>query len=412
MLTTGLIINYGIILFFQTLDISLIIGSIVSISGLFCWVVSIFKNTPRQFLTQALFFRWIGISFVCLLFLSPILTKPLTAWDARSIWFFHAKMIYYANSIGQFAGWQHPSVSFSHIDYPKLVPAIAAQVANLVGFWNEYIPKASLFFMLVPATIWLFTFARHTFSFGILLLLLPFSFSQWIWNGYLDGYFALYFSLAMLLFGRYIKFSRPIDLISGFSCLFVLLYIKNEGVLALFSGLCAIILINILFRKKIHFSRKLILQRGKYYLAGLVAILPFVLWSIYKQNWNLSNDLEIGIQSWSRIVSRLNDGSYKLVFVMVFKQIEASLIMLGLIYFTSAANKKAFVGESLPALVAAGIFCLGIIIIYLLTPHDLVWHLETSVDRLMLSVNSCIYIASFFILRSLENDQTAYQNLE
>src|SRR5258706_16435582 len=67
---------------------------------------------------------------------------------------FHAKMIYTAGAFGQSTGWQNPVVAFSHPDYPNLVPTLAAQAAFVVGFWNEYIPKISLFFMLGPSIIW------------------------------------------------------------------------------------------------------------------------------------------------------------------------------------------------------------------------------------------------------------------
>jgi len=39
---------------------------------------------------------------------------------------------------------------FSHPDYPLLVPILAAQAANLAGFWNEQLPKSALVLLLVP----------------------------------------------------------------------------------------------------------------------------------------------------------------------------------------------------------------------------------------------------------------------
>jgi hypothetical protein len=179
MLMSGLIINYGIILCFQSIKVSLIIGWIISIFGLCCFGLHTFRYHTKESLSPEPINKWIGIIFTCLLFLSPILCEPLREWDARSIWFFHAKMIYEANSIGLSAGWQHPSIIFSHPDYPKLLPALAAQVTYVMGFWNEYIPKTSLFFMLVPGVIWLFTFARRSFSFAILFFLIPFVYRFW-----------------------------------------------------------------------------------------------------------------------------------------------------------------------------------------------------------------------------------------
>jgi hypothetical protein len=408
MLMCGLIINYGMILIFQSLTISLIAGGILSIFGICCFTLYVFRYHSRQILTPSSINKWIGISFICLLFLSPILSEPLIDWDGRSIWFFHAKMIYVADTIGQSAGWQQPSVVFSAPDYPNLVPALGAQVAHVMGFWNEYIPKASLFFMLVPAVAWLFTFARRSFSFVILLLLILFSsfVDATLYNGLMDAYFALYFSIAMLLLGRYINSSQPIDMVSSLCCLIALLYIKNEGALAALIGLCLIILMRLLKENPIR-PKTFLLMKWKYYLAGIIALIPFALWSLYKQQWGLSNALGIGTtQSFLRIISRLTDGSYGLVFQDVYVQIKGALLLLGLLYFASVALNKSFVKESLPALTAAGIYCLGMIIIYLLTPYDLGYQLSSSITRTMLSVNGCIFIGSYYILNAIENNES------
>ena len=405
MLLSGMMISYGIIMIFRSLSTSLIVEGVLSIFGLCCYGLYAFRNRTRQRLTLASISNWIGISVVCLLVLSPILLEPLSAWDARSIWFFHAKMIYVANSIGQSAGWQHPSIVFSHADYPNLVPAIAAQVSRVVGFWNEYIPKLSLFYMFVPAVIWLFSFSRRSFSFAILLMLIPFSFYSSIWDGYMDGYLALYFSIAMLLLGRYINSSQPVDMVSSICCLISLLYIKNEGVLAAITGLCVIILV--LWLKKNYYSaKKVFMENWKHYLVGLIALIPFVIWSLNKQQWGLSNDLEIGTsQSFLRIITRLTDGSYQSVFQSSYEQLEGAFLLLGLLYFVSVINRRSLTKASYPALIAAGIYCLGIIIVYLLTPRDLMWQLHTSIGRTMLAVNASIFVGCYFILNTLEKNQ-------
>jgi hypothetical protein len=56
-----------------------------------------------------------------------------------------------------------------------------------------------------------------------------------------------------------------------------------------------------------------------------------------------------------------------------------------------------------PALTTATIYYFGIVIIYLITPQNLEWHLNTSASRTMLSVAGCIFVACYFILNSLEN---------
>jgi hypothetical protein len=402
-LACGMIINLAIVLLFQQVRIALLAGCMISAIGIYLFVRDIILTHNRPILSFGSIYQWLGAAVVCLLFLGPILAYPLKDWDARSIWFFHARMIYTAGTTGQAAGWQDPSIIFSHPDYPLLIPVLASQIATVTGFWNEFIPKVSLFFLLIPPILWLFTFARKSIGFIILLLLIPFTFYRWMWNGYMDAYLAMYFAIALLLLGRYAQSSQKIDLISGLCCLVILLYLKNEGALALLAGAVSLFWILLLKRGTSSWSLRRIDRR--YYLAGLLAILPFLLWTINKWQWNVSNDLQIGTaQSISRIVSRMEDGSFWLIFERIFEKTEAGLLLLVLLYFAASWRNK-FPREAIPAILAAGIYCLGMIVIYLLTPSRLERHIGTA-GRTMLTVNAAIFAACYFIVSALENKQS------
>ena len=82
-----------------------------------------------------------GAEFCCFavlgLLAASTLLVPLTAWDARTIWFLHAKMLYFTGGLIKEGGWTAPWWAFSHPDYPLLVPILAAQATSLAGFWNE-----------------------------------------------------------------------------------------------------------------------------------------------------------------------------------------------------------------------------------------------------------------------------------
>ena len=79
---------------------------------------------------------FLKIFFLFIVFIS--LGTPTFEWDPRSIWLFHAKRIFYDQSIfsvmDNYAG-------FSRNDYPNLAPAFASSLAFLVGHWNEVFPK-------------------------------------------------------------------------------------------------------------------------------------------------------------------------------------------------------------------------------------------------------------------------------
>jgi len=402
----GFILNFGILLILQKLNLSLIIGGILGVIGLFLFALYLVRNHLQKVRNPDSINKWIGAGFFVLLLSGPILSNAIYDWDARSIWFFHAKMIYFAGSIGLEAGWQDPTVVFSQLDYPKLIPSLAAQIMHIMGFWNEYLPKLSLFLVFIPPVVWLVTFARKTFSYAFLVFLLPFSFFPWLWNGYMDGLLALYFCIALLLFDRYTQEGRLIDLLSSLACALFLLYIKNEGNLALLVLLFAFAL-QFLISKwplRLKFKPGLIVN-WRYVIIAIAALVPFVIWNIYERQWGLSSDLGLGsTESFQRLAARITDGSLSLITEKIFKYINASLMLLVVLLTSILLFKRPFVRESLPAIIATSLYVLGMGAIYLVTPHDLVWHLNNSTVRVMELANGGFTIASYMILRALEHD--------
>jgi len=399
----GFIFNYGISLVFQSLPAGLFVGAATSILGLWRFGWQVFRDGRLINSRIESLNIWLGWAVIYLLFLSPILTEPLNAWDARSIWFFHAKMIYTAGSFGPSAGWQHPSAAFSHVDYPNIIPGMASQVAYISGSWNEFLPKISLAFTLFPALMWLFTFARKTFSFAFLVMVFPFSIYTLIWNGYMDGYLALYLSISMLLLGRYVQQPGFIDLVSGMACLAFLPYLKNEGQLAVISGGFALLSAILFAGNGNHRDVRSHILNWRGLVAGLTVLLPFVAWGIYKHNLGVSNYLHIGTsQSIARMIERINDQSYRLITENTYQHIEVSMLLVGLLYFAASARKLPFPKPIIPPLITATIYCAGMVAVYLLTPLDLEWQLASSAGRTMLSVAGCIFVVCYFILESLE----------
>ncbi len=408
--TCGLIANHGLVLLLQSLSASLAVGAVLSAFGFTSFAIHSFRSFAHRNQPQPA--SWpviIGLVALGLLYFNIILSTPLGGWDARSIWFFHAKMIYSNGALSEAAQWTHPSVTFSHADYPKLVPALAAQSAFIFGAWNEYIPKISLAIMIVPVGLWIFSFSERSFSFVFLLMALPLSINRWLWNGYMDGYIAIYFCLSLLLFGRYLTSQRAIDLISCFCCLFLLLNIKNEGQLAFLAGLFSIAVIVIFSSRKVwrQFRRVLFSRVWRTTFALSIWLLPFALWTLYKQQWGLNNDLEIGSsQSFAKIGSRLTDGSSLLIIRSSFEEIKFSVAILTISVVTSWCQKIHIPAAAVSALIATGVYFCGILMVYHLTPMDVQWHLNTSVERTMLVVSCGLLVSSFFIFDTLEREQS------
>ena len=90
------------------------------------------------------------VLLACLPLWAFFLARPLWAFDARNLWFFHGRIIF---AEGHFPThkWANllclPAGNFSVCscpDYPKLIGILAAYVAHLLGYWNEYLPKLAI----------------------------------------------------------------------------------------------------------------------------------------------------------------------------------------------------------------------------------------------------------------------------
>jgi hypothetical protein len=165
---------------------------------------------------------WV-IVILTLIFALLILSHPVMDWDARFIWMFHAKRIFYDGSLyGQFDGY----ANWSHNDYPNLVPALAASLARAVGHWNEIIPRTSVLFALVPVMLVAALAWKQRGIFFAWLAVVVAVAQGHLLNGYMDVYVGLYFGLGLvLLLSAQPKWLWSLVVLS-------LMLIKNEGLLA------------------------------------------------------------------------------------------------------------------------------------------------------------------------------------
>ncbi|HEY3384716.1 MAG TPA: hypothetical protein VGK32_23385 [Vicinamibacterales bacterium] len=337
-----------------------------------------------------------------------IVSEPLLRWDARSIWFFHARMIWLEGALRQHTGLAHPSLAFSHPDYPELVPALAAQLAHVRGFWNEFFPKSSLVVMLVPLVFWVFSFHKNSVSFLLLVLVCFFSLDAWLWNGYMDGYLAMYCGIGLLLFGRYLSEGRDTDLYSAMCALGIAACLKNEGLLFVSCFGLALLWMNVgrprLFVRQV--ARRL--RRDSHLVTVLLlAMAPTVMWTIWRHAWTLQNDLTADVPgSLWRLSSRVADG-VSLLHVLDYLVLRATAIWMvaGLLALTAAFSIHQRLTLHHGAILAATtsvLYVCGISIAYMGTPLDLDFHLSTSAGRTMATASMGLLVCLFFLLSDLE----------
>ena len=419
-LSAGILINYCLMLTGQTIARVFIAGMLLAMWG----AVRFFRapagpkgpalqgagpGVGRVLWDPSTVFSLCCVVYILGVYYLVMFSEPLLHWDARSIWFFHAKMIWTEGALRQHAGWNHPSLAFSHPDYPKLIPAIAAQLAYLKGYWNEFLPKGSLLVMLVPLSLWVFSFRQKSATFILLVLMFFFGLgAAWLTNGYMDGYLAGYCGVALLSFGRYLSESRDTDLYSGVCASGIAASIKNEGLLF---GACLIAALFLVGATSSEWTLSRFAKRirtdSQLAIVLILSIVPTLMWTIDKRAWGLQNDLAGDPSAaFSRLSTRLLDG-FSAQYVLSYLTLRATTIwivlgLLAVIVIFSLAQRLTLHRGALVAAATAALYVGGLYIVYLSTPLDLTFHLSTSAARTMATGSLALFVSMFFLLSSLE----------
>jgi len=366
--------NKKIVLISSALILSNFFLLTISVTELFVKInYVLFLSVIVLYYFKNIFDNWYLKIFFLLIILIALGT-PAFEWDARSIWLFHAKRIFYENSI---LSVSDNYASFSHNDYPTLAPAFASSLASLVGYWNEVFPKISFTLMFFPPLVLAGVFFKNT-KYLIFLSIVFFIVGKFLLNGWMDGLVAIYFCLSSLLI--YLFFvddsneykKENIFYYIGLFFFISLSLLKNEG----------IVLLSILFFTSflISLNEKKIIKNKNFYILMLVSFVPIVLWKIFCYSENLGNDY-INENTIIYLNTRLyNLENYKLIFYFLLLN-EKFLISLTffIISFWFKWNKKLFIYVSIISV----IYILVLSLIYLSTPYDFYFQLNSSAARLI-----------------------------
>jgi len=319
------------------------------------------------------------------------LSTPAVAWDARSIWLFHAKRIFLDENLfaqlDNYAPW-------SHNDYPVIIPAFSASLAGLVGLWNEIFPKvANVVFLVVPIFL-IGAVLRNVVSIIFFLVALLYVCSHYLHNGFLDANVAIILTSIVLISFEFQKSdSRSHNLVAYIlsTSLAVLCLLKNEGIL-----LSAIFLV-------LFFAYNYLYKIIKISKILFISFLPFIFiltWKYYCFVYDVKNDL-VGSNLLSQASSKFLDlDSVFTILDYVFSEVwVAAMLALALIaiFYREHPFQKNIYFTIL--FVLCYVFC--IFTVYISTPQNLSWHLSTSASRILMTVNVLsiavlLYVAAIF----------------
>ena len=342
------------------------------------------------FFTFYYFYKYEKNKFLILFLLALIIISlgtPTDSWDARSIWLFKAKEFFYDHSI---ISIKNNYAEFSHNNYPSIAPAFAAGLSTLIGYWNEIYPKAGLTLMFIPPLIIISRFFDNNF-FLISISIILFIVGKFLVNGELDGLVALYFVSSVIIIYNFKNLNNDIF----YQCLILIFFLiilsllKAEGTVLL---LCSFIGSMFIFYKKKYLCKNLI-------ISFFVSIIPVLLWNyfcIYNNIGNTNSNYIFDINDFTNRILYLKN------YILIFEYLLLNeKFLFGLIVFLVSTiyikNKDILIYVSSISL----IYILFLFIIYLSTPLDLEWHLN-SANRI---IKPIALFLSIFSLYSIFNKQ-------
>jgi hypothetical protein len=300
---------------------------------------------------------------------------PHGDWDAWAIWNLRARFLFRGGE--QWTAAFSPYISWSHPDYPLLVPGTVARGWTYAGRETMLVPRliACLFGAatvgLLMAALALLRGPEQGYLGGLVLLATP-SFLQQTTAQCADVPLGFFFLASVALFEVHDRggTSLRLPLLAGLLAALAA-WTKNEGSLFLAVMVLARILIVVRNRISRNAVRKLI-------AFGLGALPVLAVLVFFKLHFATENDLVAG-QGWQAARDRILDIGRYVVIVMYFLAAilligpGAVVVLAGYSWLVGRAPSGA--GRRLPhaVFVVAGMLT-GYALVYLFAPAPLVWY--------------------------------------
>lgn len=324
---------------------------------------------------------WVGL-IVFLFF-----TEKWGEWDAWAIWNLHAKFLYFEES---WTRMLDNNLSWSHPDYPLLLPSVIAMFWKMFQGVYAFVPitVACINFLLIILLLYSVSKPFNYVSFGVLLLLIAdFNFMNTVSSQYADSILALLFLVIILILTE-----KPVLYMLWVGVLAsIALSVKNEGFIFL-----VVLCLYTLFYETDRWKKFIFLGMG------VGPLLSMTLY--YKIFYAPANDLLDG-QSFSTFAKLIAPERYfhilRFGLETLFAKYYTFILLVFLFYKYKVRYRKEF-------FILGAVFCMYLII-YLITPRDLLWHMSTSMKRLF----HHLYPAAIYLLlksTDLETVNTVWKN--
>lgn len=327
------------------------------------------------------------------------------SWDAWAIWNMRARFFFRSGE--QWERALSASQALPHTDYPLLVPLVISKIWTCLGRDSVFIP-ATIAFLFTFLTVGLLVFALAYFrsmNHGLLAGLVLIGFNKFIQRGATQcadipfGFYLLATLVFFYLHGTSPAKNRGFIALAG-SMTGLAAWTKNEGLLLICSVMVAHLTVTLPDKGWKEYARQ---WAG--FMAGLLPAI--VLIAYFKLRLTPPNDL-ITAQSAPSVIAKLSDVSRHLTITGSFMREFFELTKIRLAIFPALAfilgrlHPNRFKNSNHLAAIVMGFMLSGYYMVYVLTPHNLVWHLNTSLERLYLQLLPSLLFIFFSTLKTPE----------
>jgi hypothetical protein len=317
------------------------------------------------------------------------LDMPYGSWDARAIWNLKARFLHASDD--RWINMFDKGISYSHPDYPLLLSGSIASIWDFIGRADDRVPRliSLLFSYSTPLCLFLFTANTKNRLLAVLAMLLLLTSETFMGQAHhqlADIPLSFFFLCACYLFNvskkdkRYHSFML-FGLLGGLAA-----WTKNEGLLMYACFIFVILLPGIIRFKPMEAAK----QTGSFILGSLPALGAIIM---VKRRSAVSNDLVnesifdrfsaqfFEIDRLKLILHHLSDQ-----FSGIWKDGWLPLIIICTSVLLLGIDRDHVKRFALPLLLTVFLVCFGYITIYMLSPLELEWHLNTSLKRLMVQL--------------------------
>ncbi len=393
----GLIIGYAGVLYFLflLLHLPILVSTVLIVSAIFGTIRWFSRSAQHQRISKlALIILLAGVSI--LINKTYYLSTRYGLWDAWSIWNLNAQ--YLSDPVN----WQKlfQNATHTHPDYPMALPSVIAFFCRLVGQFHLLIPYAIHFLIMlcIPVLIYLETYRRSIIVAGLSVILFAvneFYLTMGI-SQLADTMLGFFFLCALVCLEQGKEDRRMLILSAAFiGCC---MWTKNEGIMLGFVFLT--------FNLRIFLAT----EHLKYFIGGIA--LPLTTLLIFKLAYAPANDLVVA-QGKATYQLLFEPERYKLIYNSFtynlshyFNELKYGILIYALI---CVLKREWPINHVTMILVCMA----GYLLIYVLSPYDLEWHLNTSLSRLMLQLMpATMYILAQRFSKSTTSFQARFVSIQ